>query len=541
MRRESPIVVTRSSIGQAAGLAGFAALIAAVLAMVWAGELNTTASIALALAALGIAAWFVISPQEAIGALTGRQAQYGSFAVFATLIMAGIVALVYTLTARAVLTVDMTQSSSFTLSQTTLDLLADVRRPMQITGFYGSRQAALREVDDQIFRLYEDATDGLITRLYVDPVASPGVAASFGAQEGDVFISFLSITGEVDMSQTLPVIRSTRQERDLTEAISRLIIGGQFVIYFDVSLGGLDITDNTARGLSRANNLIQQYGLVTQPIDLIELAQTNTPIPDTASTVILAGPAIDPPESVIVLIEDYTQRGGTLFIMADVQTEFMTADSPFNEYLWNRYGLRMLDAVVVDDLANGGTPVDIVSAAIFDTEITASLDPATDEDLATQFRLARPIQVNTDPPVPNGSAITSSQLSYGETNVEAVLTQDEYAPDGETDLPGPLTTVAYAYDEGDGSRVLLVGDSDFVTNGQIDIRQGNALLFFDGLGWLTGFSERITFGSQAMAVGAPVVFVSPAQLDQIAFVTTVLMPGAALVLGAVVWWRRMRR
>ena len=109
------------------------------------------------------------------------------------------------------------------------------------------------------------------------------------------------------------------------------------------------------------------------------------------------------------------------------------------------------------------------------------------------------------------------------------------------DYPGPLNSVAWAWDQDTSAKILLVGDSDFVTNGFIGGSQGNAILFTDGVAWLTGFNEQVSFSPQAFTTALPLVFISTQTLDLIAFVTVILMPGLVLVSGLAIWTRRMRR
>ena len=41
----------------------------------------------------------------------------------------------------------------------------------------------MRELDDEFFRLYETATNGLITRQYIDPDEQPALAQRYGVTE----------------------------------------------------------------------------------------------------------------------------------------------------------------------------------------------------------------------------------------------------------------------------------------------------------------------------------------------------------------------
>ncbi len=537
----TPITITRSDIGQTFGFIGALSVLLGILGLLWQRGFTLAIVVLFFVGIIGLVLWWVISPREFVNFITGRQARYSTTAFFSTLLLLGIVVMGYIILERSALSADMTEGKRFTLSDTTLEVLNNIQREVRITGFYSPRALQQREVDDQFFRLYEQASNGFVTRNYVDPVAQPGIADDFQANDGDVFISFLGINGDVDMSTVQYVTRSSRQERDITEAISRLLLSGNYVIYFDIGLGELNVTDTSQRGISDINDVIRAYGLITQGLNLEELAASGALIPEDASAVVLARPDVDPSPQALTVLDEYMRRGGDLFIAADTQTDFMRPNSLFNDYMWQNYGLRMLDAIVVDAIASDETQLDIFSYAISDLEITRSIDPGTDPNTATKFRVARAIDVNTEPPVSNGSAIRSSENSYGETDVTTLAQSNTYTYDDGVDIPGPLTTVAWARNEANGANIVLVGDSDFLTNGQVGTPPGNASLFADSLLWMTGAGAAVTFSFETTVTGQPLIFVDSRTLDFIVVITILVMPGITLALGAIVWLRRMRR
>ena len=139
-----------------------------------------------------------------------------------------------------------------------------------------------------------------------------------------------------------------------------------------------------------------------------------------------------------------------------------------------------------------------------------------------------------------GAVITSSQASYGETNFKDLGETNTYKYDQGADIPGPLTTVAWAYNSQTKAKIVLIGDSDFVSNGQV-MTGGNGVLFTDSMSWLSGLSTQISFAPQMYNVGVPLMFVSGQTLDLVTFLTVILLPGAVLVTGLGVWLRRVRR
>ena len=535
------IVITRSNLGQIASFVGVGALLIGVLGWLWIGWLSPYVQVALLIGAVGVAIWVALTPGEFIDFVSGRRARQGTVAVFSVLLFLGIVGMFYIFVERAVITLDMTEAGNFTLNPETRRVLASLDRDVRITGFYSPRLVASRELDDQFFRQYEVESNGRITRQYIDPVRQPAIATAFRAQDGDVFISFVNPDGSVDMSSVSYVPMIDRQERDMTLAISRLLATGEFTIYFDLSLGELDPGDLSSRGISIFTQLLQANGFNTLPLDLGQLAATNGQVPLDASAVIIARPQTEITPEMVRVLDDYLRRGGGLFLAADYPVTSIAEDSPFNDYLWDNWGLRVLDAVVVERVATGPTPLDVVSAIIYDSAISASIDPEFDIDSRTQFRMVRPIAVDDDPPVFNGHVIMSSPESFGETDLDTLARTNNFGYNAGEDIPGPLTLVAFGSNPETGGRVVVVGDSDFLTDGQIGSPSGNAYLAMNVVGWLTEYTQRVSFAPTAGVGNVPFIFVDTRTLDQIAYGTLIVLPGVTLLLGLGVWFVRRRR
>ncbi len=548
--QQETIIIRRHQLGQWAGFVGGGAALLGVIGLLWQGNVTPLIAACLIIGAAGLALWALLAPQEFIGFVTGRQARYGTMAVFSTLLLIGVVALAYIVLQRAVLTLDMTEGQRFTLSSETYEVLRRVSRPIRITGFYSPRALQTREVDDQFFRLYEIATDGLITREYIDPDVNVAQRNAFGVTEdGTVFISYLTADGIIDTSTLMqvPITRgesSSRQERDLTGALARLLAAGSITVYFDLSHNALSPFDTSAQGISGINNGMRSNGVITSVLNLTDLATSGGSIPANAAAVILARPTTDLTDAEIAVVDRYLNTGGALLILADAlfnQDTFLQQDGAFNRYLWDNYGLRALNAVVVE--ADPGmiaqTPLDIISAVVFtETDLGARLNTDT---TPTLFSVARALEVNDSPPpdISNGRVILSSDSSYGETNLQALAETNTFRYDEGQDIRGPLATVIWANNQQTKARVAIIGDSDFVTNGSVGIG-GNGILFTDTITWLSRFGEAINFRPQAFTTSLPLIFVSTQTLDLIAFITVILMPGLVLLAGLAVWLRRQR-
>lgn len=544
MQRE-PIVITRRTVGRVASFIGVAALIIGIIGLLWQGAVTPFVGVPLVVGILGIALWAIITPRDFANTITGRQMQRSTVAVFTTLLLIGIVALIYILFARNTLTLDLTMAQRYTLSPETQTVLRRVSRPMRITGFYTSSALTTREVDDQYFRLYEADTNGMITREYINPDEQPAVAQRFGVtNDGQIYLSYVNADGTADLNTIARVPRTNNQERDMTQAISRQLIAGTLTVYFDTALGERDPLDETQEGISGINNGVRESGLITYPISIVELAERGEDIPANAAAVVFARPVSDLTEPQIAVLDRYLQRGGSLFIMSDVlfnENPFLKEDGAFNTYLWENFGIRALDAAVVDLAVSGQTALDVISAYVFsDTDLGERLDPAQNP---TMFRIARPLEVNltsAPPDIANGQVIMTSEQSFGERDLRTLGETNTFAYTEGEDIIGPMPTVVWATNLATNGKIVLIGDSDFVSNGLV-MTGGNAVLFTDSMSWLTGLNESIRFQPQMFGVGVPMMFVSTQTLNWITFLTVILLPGIVLVTGLAVWLRRARR
>ncbi|RMG73412.1 MAG: hypothetical protein D6711_10890 [Chloroflexi bacterium] len=547
LMNEREIVITKSGLGQIASLGVIISVIMAVLGGLRNDNNAVLAAIIFGILSLGF--WILINPKSFIQVITGRQARQGTLAVLSTLLLIIVVVMGYVYVQREVITFDLTSSGTFTLSQTTRTVLSRLNRDIQITAFYSPDLLAVRELDDQFFRQYTVESNGHVSRVYVDPIAQPAIADRFNARDGDVFISYLTPDGEVDYNTIQYVPMEGRQERDLTTAINRLLAQGNFIAYFDIGHGNLTPSlipgDTSPENLSIAAGLLNDSGWVVYALNLKELAQNNVPIPDDASVIIISRPTEQFSPQVVNMLREYLDNGGSLLIMADANnltgSGFLSQGSLFNAYLWENWGIRMLDAVIVDEITGtlAQSPLDNVSIWVADIPITSGIN--IDEETTTLFHISRAIEVNDDPPVNNGRIIQTSPLSYGETDLERLGLTNEYGYDEGVDIPGPMTSAAYAYNDATNGKIVLIGDSDFATDARIASPRGNAELFLGAVDWLTNFSEQITFGFEARAASLPTIFISPAQLDQINYIILIIIPGLVMIMGAGVWFIRKRR
>lgn len=542
------VTIERATLGTIFGFIGVTALLFAAIAFAWYLRFSATVVIALAVGLVGFLAWAAIAPKDFVATLTGRQARYGTAATFASLLLLGIIVLTYVIIDRANIAVDVTFGQEFTLSDTTREVLERIPQNsnIQITGFYTSEGLEQRDLDDQFFHQYELESDGQIVVEYINPQEQPAVAQRFGVNaDGQVFISVLNDDGSVNFDQTVFVERRGVQERDITNALLRLLTNRVYKIYFAESMATLSIYDETESGLTLLDNNLRFNTLDTAVINLAQLATAGETIPEDAAVVVLPRRLLAMEDDEIAVIDEYLQRGGSLLILADLtfnERSFMAEGSAFNEYLRQNYGLGALDAIVIDPAYQVETPLDVIPAATFLEHPIGTIIPET---ATTFFRIARPVTVSDQKPptVANGRIMSSSPQSYAETDIDAISNLNEYSFDPVADVQGPVDYVVWAEDVanegGTGAKIVLIGDGNFAMNENIDSgAEGNAALFNASIQWLADIGETLNFGWSANPSAIPTIFVSGRQLDMIGLVTVVFVPLSVLLAGVIVWYRR---
>ncbi len=253
-------------------------------------------------------------------------------------------------------------------------------------------------------------------------------------------------------------------------------------IYFSESLGEASRFDRSAAGLSRLAGLVDLLGA-----DLFTL-EWRTGIPADADLLVIAGPTTDLSPEQVAWLWAYLQNGGKLLLIADPPpNKALPATKGLFQLMWADMGLRGRDDLVA---AEGELrPVIPPPAKVERDQPTPTpLPPVEMPALITHFRAGT---INTFHPIAAGfegelaffgarsleidAAPRQSQVTpvvyttsdfYGEADV-ATYQQYAYAEYniGTDTTRGMLALVAAMENIATGTRIVLIGDRDFVTNG----------------------------------------------------------------------------
>jgi hypothetical protein len=543
----SALILNRVAVARYSSLIGGTALIVAVGALLASGELSPFVVISALIGLAGLSLWMTLAPDDFRSTLSGRRAVYGSNSALIVLLFVGIVLTLYAIAARSGIATDLTAQGYYRLKPNVRPIVEQLSRPIQITAFYSRRLLTQQALESPVLRLFADAAPDKIRLVYVDPDQQPIIAGQFGLQRAyGVFVSYLAADGTPDPNFTVKVLSARDRlpelpaeedyinERWIAEAILQLEVRGRFNVLFSVGNGELNL-DTEATGIRDG---LRAVGIQVGTLDL-----SRESVPQGTTALIILAPTRDFTAEMADRVANYLNSGGKVLIMAEPafrsDIRFMQAeDSPLAAYLWQAWGIRPNRDIVFDPLSFNDTQYYVRAAQFFEGHPIVQKDQ-TGSAARPLFAIAQSWQVAPSPPV--GVTVqriyTTTDDAFGKLDLREVASNPDRATRGAADLPGPLTLMAAAEHEITGGRLVVVGDADWVTNDLIVAFDGQ-ILWTNTIDWLVEFLERVTvepvFGQLPLNVPSR-------DLELTAFITLAVLPGAVLLVGLVVWWRRSRR
>lgn len=459
-----------------------------------------------------------------MGLFSRRTIKYGSNALSAIIIAAGILGVINFLTTRYHSRIDLTERGLYTLSPKTISLLEHLEEDLTVIGFFRDAERADFE---QLLEQYAYYSDHFSYRI-VDPDKEPLEAKRYRVTNYGTSI--------IEYEQKEERI-TEGTEKALTNGISRITTDSRQVVYF---LGGHDepsTDDESEKGFRRVKQLLIENNNEVRPPLVLAQAQS---VPRDCELLIVAGPkgALLPTE--VRAIETYLSESGAALFMLDPLIE--TGLEP----LLAKWSVGLRNDFIVDNS-------NVLPGADFSVPVTAnySKHPITDKHsgLMTFFPLTRSMnRVGSLPGSEISALAMSSPRSWSETNLSALVERREEGIkyDSGADLPGPhwmsmAVEGPQNFDTPEDkkraprTRLVVFGDSDFATNQFVDVA-GNGDLLMNAVSWLLNERDRITIRPK-QAQFRPLEL-APGDEFWIRWVSWLLLPVIPFVAGIIVWIRR---
>ncbi|MFW5717692.1 MAG: GldG family protein [Spirochaetota bacterium] len=466
---------------------------------------------------------------------TNPKVKYGGYAAIVTfaIIVAVLVfnVLVQTLGWQA----DLTDSSVYTLSEQTREILDELDEDVTIY-VLAERNEENPQIMEALDR-YAQASPRIRIET-VDAEQNPAFVSRYdpegeGLRNGSVIVagedSFRAIRSydlfSVDTrNPQAPQLLGLNVERRITNALVFVATGRTPIVYQVTGHGEIDMTSGGAY-----RRLGEQFENSNFELRTLNLAQAPQ-VPEDGSIVAIVRPRTDISEPEAEKLGAFLQAGGKAFIALELAAGELPNLATFLE----RYGIGIPEAVVVDPNRNynNGQPLELW-ADLAETDITTPLEEA---DYRVFTPLARPvIELPTKPrSVVIEPLLLTSDESFYRTELE-IATPEMTAQD----IPGPHPVAVQAIDREfttneEITRIVVVGDVDFIS--LVDQVNGNLDFLMNSFGWLEDQSETLS-------IRPKITLQQPLQttgMQKLIFggLFVVVIPLGILIAGLVTWLRR---
>jgi len=453
--------------------------------------------------------------------LTRRRASWRWLELGASVaLVLAILAVVQTVAERHGGRLDLTPSRHLSLSEPTRRILAEIDQDLEIEAFYARWQ---RDDAADLLQRIASANAHIRYRLF-DIDRYPERAQAAGIR----FPDRARVTyGGVD------TVVSTASEEYLVGGIVRVLRGRTRTIYFLQGHGERTLgRPGDQDGFWLVGEALGKENAMPRPLDLA----TAREVPSDAAAVVVAGPDRDLLPEEIDALAAYLDRGGALLALLD------PGPLPRLATLLAGHGVLLADDVIVDrdNRLLGAEPLVIRVPYYRMHPVTAP------SDVPAMLVSARTV----DTPSPGGrvqAVARTIESSWATPETEAAH-RGEVSYQEDRDRPGPLPVMVAASlgggagDEG-GGRVVVIGDSDFATNGYIDLL-GNRDLLLNSISWLTDEEALIAKRPRELAeIARPLspLVLTERQAHLLFLAVVVALPGLVMLLGTTVVLARRRR
>jgi ABC-type uncharacterized transport system involved in gliding motility auxiliary subunit len=517
---------------------------------------------------------------SAAGSRARRAAVEGSMWGAGVLLVAALVGILNYFGTKYYQRWDWTGTNLYSLSEKTASILAGLDRDVEVTMFlqpgsnlydpakellerYAARspRVTLRTVDPQ--------RNLIEAQRLVDEYKLSSLDVVVFESGGDRRVVESSSLADFDYSGmqygAAPTMTGFKGEEAFTSAILALVEKTKPKVLFTTGHGERSIDEFDESGLSRIRDLLGKENLALESWG--SLGQAD--VPPGTDLLVVAGPRVNFVQPELDAFGRYLDGGGRMLVMLDPELDGQggLVKTGIEAWLAAR-GVTVGDDLVVDPsstLPFFGAETIFVRA----TGAHPIIDSLAQADYPVIFALARSVRAGSAPAgVETRTLLQTSSDGWGETD----LANLRGVAKGDADAAGPVAVgVAVAAAEkgaeealdehdldemgeegesGEASdaersaeasappwRLVVFGDSDFATNGQL-ANVGNPTLVANAFNWLLERQNLLGIGPKKPEQVR--LSLTPGELSAITWLSLAGLPALAVGAGVLVWSRRRR-
>jgi ABC-type uncharacterized transport system involved in gliding motility auxiliary subunit len=453
--------------------------------------------------------------------LKSRMFRYGSSAIASVLVVLSIMVVINYLANRYNYRVDTTEGKIYSLSDQTTTILGALPTDVHVVAFFSSDE---RKTFGKMLSDYAHHSDRFSYR-FVDPDSEPAETRRYKVSEHGTTI--VEAGGKSERFRGV-------EEKDLTNAIAKVLTGRKKTVYFLTGHGESPMTDMAREGYSKAKQALLSQNVGVRDTLLLSEARS---VPEDCDLLIVAGPRKRFFETELDSIRSYLESGGSLFLLIDPEVE-----SGLGPML-QAWSIKINDDFVVDESGIGTRLFGLDYSMPIAAEYATHPVTAKHKGLMTFYRYARSItKLKPSSSMDVHEIVKTSFSSWRETTFSEEKPKFEQGQD----IRGPasLAVAVQALPRkpsrrADGGRsktlICVFGDSDFATNQYFD-SQGNGDLFLNAATWLLQEEDLISIRPKQR--GESRIHLTRADARWVMWLSVVVLPALPIVAGILVWRRR---
>ena len=437
----------------------------------------------------------------------------------------GVLALLNFMGDRYHLRVDLTEDQLYTLSTDTRQLLQQVEDEgglIRVKTFMSEIEGGRYQ---DLMKEFGYSTPNFEYEI-IDPQKEALRVRQYGVRERGT--SIIEFTGD----GTVVAERITEQsEEALTNAIRRAMVADERIIAFTDGHQEGELTGVDGAGFSILNGRLKELNLQIEPDIKLDAGAL-----EGVSLLAMIGPKTPLSAEAVAAVARYLRGGGDLLLLVDPATQ-----SGLEQLLRDEYDIDIGDNFVVDLSGLGqmfGADVSVpVVLNYADHPITERMARGT----MSFFPWARSVSAVTQ----TGGAtelMHTDRNAWGESDLGIVSGNGgEVDYNAESDAPGPLslavavTAEADSTAEGESTRIVVFGDTDFASN-QYFGEQANGELIAGAIRWLVEGEGNLTIPAREPRFN-PINLVGNAG-STVLWLSVFVLPFAVALSGFVIMLRR---
>lgn len=503
--------------------------------------------------------------------------------IYTIFIIIGIVILVNFISANIFFRWDATQEKDYSLSNVSKDTAKNLDDIINIKGFFSKELPAnlisIKQDVQDIVEEYKNNAKGKIRVSYVDPkddqkfkeeaqnLGIPEVQFSTLAKDKyEVSTGYLGLAVIYgDKKEIIPVVDNTDNlEYDLTSAIKKVMMTNNFSVGF-IEPGNIEGGDDY--------RLAKQFLQKLYNVQAVDLANGD-PIPDDLNTLIIVGLKDNLSDKEKYVIDQFLMKGKSLLVLQESYGVNQSLQATKNESglnsLLEYYGIKINNDFVLDsdcEVASfsSGTGFPFITEYPYWVKINKdgfNQDNAIVKQLESAvFPWASSLELVSDKMEGKEgiTLISASKDAWLQNNPSNLSPQQDFAPtsQGKKNLSVFLSGKFTSYfkdkekpsdkelaqkefvSETPYARIIVVGDSDFITEGFLQRFKPNVLFFQNAVDALTMDESLIQIRSKGVS-DRPIKSLSDQEKNSVKFFNIFGITVIVLLAGLVRYFLRKK-